>query len=55
MERENLKERRKDVYDPLVAQWSEWNSGMLPRDPQNFTGGFMGAQLADHFGAKAND
>ena len=55
MERENLKERRKDVYDPLVAQWSEWNSGMLPLDPQSFTDGFTRAQLADHFGAKAND
>jgi hypothetical protein len=55
MERANLKERRKDVYDRLVAQWNEWNSGMLPLDPQSFTGGFTGAQLADHFGAKAND
>jgi hypothetical protein len=55
MERANLKERSKDVYDRLVAQWNEWNSGMLPLDPQSFTGGFTGAQLADHFGAKAND
>jgi arylsulfatase A-like enzyme len=55
MERANLKERSKDVYDRLVAQWNEWNSGMLPLDPQSFTGGFTGAQLADHFGVKAND
>jgi arylsulfatase A-like enzyme len=55
MERANLKERHKDVYDRLVAQWNEWNSGMLPLDPQSFTGGFTGAQLADHFGVSASD
>jgi arylsulfatase A-like enzyme len=55
MERANLKDRHKDVYDLLVVQWNEWNSGMLPLDPQSFTGGFTGAQLADHFGARAND
>ena len=55
MERANLKERRKDVYDRLVAQWNEWNSSMLPLDPQSFTGGFTGAQLADHFGVTASD
>ena len=26
MERANLKERRKDVYDRLVADWHEWNA-----------------------------
>ena len=32
MERANLKERHKDVYDRLVAQWYEWNATMLPLD-----------------------
>jgi arylsulfatase A-like enzyme len=50
MERANLKERRRDVYDRLVMEWNEWNAGMLPLDPQSFTGGFTGDQLADHFG-----
>src|SRR5215472_10571091 len=50
MERANLKERRKDVYDRLVAEWEEWNASMLPLDPQSFTHGFTGAELADHFG-----
>jgi len=27
---------------------------MLPLDPPSFTGGFTGAQLADHFGVKVN-
>ena len=49
MERANLKERRKDICDRLVAEWNEWNATMLPLDPESFTGGFTGAQLADHF------
>jgi arylsulfatase A-like enzyme len=53
MERANLKERHMDVYERLVAEWNEWNSRMLPLDPHSFTGGFTGAQLADHFGVKA--
>jgi arylsulfatase A-like enzyme len=53
MERANLKERRKDVYDRLVAEWNDWNSTVLPLDPDSFTGGFTGAQLADHFGVRA--
>ena len=50
MERANLKERHRDVYERLVAEWNEWNATMLPLDPQSFTLGFTGAQLADHFG-----
>jgi arylsulfatase A-like enzyme len=53
MERANLKERHHDVYERLVAQWNEWNATMLPLDPQSFTLGFTGAELADHFGVKA--
>ena len=53
MERANPKERHRDVYDRLVAQWNEWNATMLPLDPQSFTLGFTGAELADHFGVKA--
>ncbi len=52
MERANLKERRKDIYERLVAEWNEWNATMLPLDPESFTGGFTGAQLADHFGVR---
>jgi arylsulfatase A-like enzyme len=54
MERANLKERHRAVYDRLVAQWDEWNATMLPLDPQSFTLGFTGAELADHFGVKGS-
>ena len=53
MERANLKDRHRDIYDRLVAQWNAWNATMLPLDPQSFTNGFTGAELADHFGVKA--
>jgi hypothetical protein len=52
MERANLKERHRDVYERLVAEWNEWNATMLPLDLQSFTGGFSGAELADHFGIR---
>jgi hypothetical protein len=53
MERANPKERHSDVYQRLAREWNEWNTTMLPLDPDSFTGGFTGAQLADHFGVKA--
>jgi arylsulfatase A-like enzyme len=53
MERANLSGRHKDVYDRLVREWDEWNATMLPLDADSFTGGFTGAELADHFGVKA--
>ena len=52
MERANLKDRYRDVYDHLVAQWDEWDATMLPLDPQSFTLGFTGEQLADHYAVK---
>ena len=52
MERANLKERRKDVYERLVADWLEWNAGMLPEVNESNTGAFTSDQLADHIGAK---
>jgi arylsulfatase A-like enzyme len=52
MERANLKERHREVYERLVADWNEWNATMLPLDPQSFTLGFTGAELADHFGVR---
>jgi len=52
MERANLKERRKEIYAKLVAEWLEWNAAMLPEIDESYTGGFTGEELADHIGAK---
>ena len=52
MERANLKERRKDVYDRLAGDWNAWNATMLPLDPKSSTGFFRANELADHIGAQ---
>lgn len=52
MERANLKERRKDVYEKLLKQWTDWNATMLPIVPESSTGGFSAGQLADHIGVE---
>ena len=52
MERANLKERRRDFYAKLVAEWYEWNAAMLPEVDDSYTFSFGGDTLADHIGAK---
>jgi arylsulfatase A-like enzyme len=52
MERANLRDRHRDVYDRLVAEWNEWDAGMLPEVRESFTEEFTAADLADHIGAK---
>jgi arylsulfatase A-like enzyme len=56
MERANLKERRRDIYDRLVAEWIDWNAVMLPEIDDSYVENFTGDQLADHIGSqKAGD
>lgn len=50
LERANLKDRRKDLYDQIVAGWMDWNRAMLPEIDESFTESYTGKQLADHFG-----
>jgi arylsulfatase A-like enzyme len=50
MERANLKQRRKDIYERMVAEWSAWNASMLPEVDESSTDNFTGDQLADHIG-----
>ena len=52
MERANLKERRKDIYDRLVADWNAWNATMLPIVADSSTGFFRASEYADHIGAE---
>ena len=53
LERVNLRERRRDVYDRMVGEWNAWNQGMLPELAESATGGPTGAVLADHYGVSA--
>jgi len=48
MERANLKDRQREIYDRLVADWHEWNTTMLPEVAESHTENFTGDQLADH-------
>jgi arylsulfatase A-like enzyme len=50
LERANLKDRRRDLYDRLVAEWEAWNAGMLPEVADSFTESYTGAQMADRYG-----
>ncbi len=49
-ERANLKTRRPDAYNDMVARWQAWNATMLPTIPDSFAEGYTAAQLADHIG-----
>jgi arylsulfatase A-like enzyme len=52
LERANLKERHKDIFERLVSEWNAWNATMLPETPTSSTGNFTGAEMADHIGMK---
>jgi arylsulfatase A-like enzyme len=52
LERANMKERRKDIYDRLVGEWNAWNATMLPETSTSFTENFTGGDMADHIGTK---
>jgi arylsulfatase A-like enzyme len=50
LERANLKDRRKDIYDRIISEWLAWNAEMLPEIDESYTFGFSGDELADHIG-----
>jgi hypothetical protein len=52
LERANLKERRKDIYDRLIGEWNAWSATMLPETATSTTDNFTGAEMADHIGVK---
>jgi arylsulfatase A-like enzyme len=55
LERANLKDRQKEIYQRLVREWDDWNASMLPEIKESFTHSFDGKELADHYGAKSPD
>jgi arylsulfatase A-like enzyme len=52
MERANLKQRHRDIYDRLEAEWYAWNATMLPEIDESTSGSFTGEELADHIGTQ---
>jgi len=55
LERANLKDRRRDLYDRLVTEWEAWNAAMLPEVPDSFTESYTGAQIADRYGLQTTE
>ncbi len=49
-ERANFKNREKDIFDRLKADWQAWNSAVLPErlPPATYTN--AGELVADHYG-----
>jgi arylsulfatase A-like enzyme len=52
MERANLKERRKELYNHLADEWFQWNATMLPEVDESSTGNMTGDKIADRPGAQ---
>jgi arylsulfatase A-like enzyme len=55
MERANLKQRHRDIYDRLEAEWFAWNATMLPEIDESTSGNFSGDELADHIGLQKSN
>ena len=53
MERANLKDRQRDVFERLSKEWLAWNSTMLPEVPDSSTGGNNADRWADHLGLRS--
>jgi arylsulfatase A-like enzyme len=53
MERANLKERHRDVYERMSREWLAWNATMLPEVPDSNTGGNNADRWADHIGLRS--
>ena len=51
MERANLKDRRKDIYDRLTAEWDTWNATVLPESADSYTENNIGKNWVDRPGA----
>ena len=52
LERANLRDRRRDVYDRMVREWDAWNATMLAETRDSATYNWSGTDVADHFGSE---
>ncbi len=55
LERANLRDRRRDIYDRMVVEWNIWDADMLPEVKESFTNAFTAKELADHIGAQPSN
>ena len=54
LERGNLKDRMPEKFASLKSMYDAWNTGMLPLDPESYTGGYTGENMADRFGVTSD-
>lgn len=52
LERANLKEREREIFSRMSAEYDAWNATMLPEDPKTTSASFYDDVMADHFGNK---
>ncbi|MCJ2060446.1 sulfatase-like hydrolase/transferase [Methylobacterium sp. J-048] len=52
-ERANLKDRYPDVFLRLKEEVAAWKKTMLPTDPQSYSAGWTGHNLADHYSSQS--
>lgn len=52
LEKGNLKARMPEVFADLKLRYQSWNDTMLPFDPESFSHGFHGKDVADRFGVE---
>jgi arylsulfatase A-like enzyme len=53
MERANLKDRNREIYERMAREWLAWNATMLPEVPDSNTGGNNADRWADHIGLRS--
>ena len=50
LERANLRDRHREVFDRLAREWEAWNTAMLPEVPESATAILQPADVADRYG-----
>jgi arylsulfatase A-like enzyme len=50
LERANLRERHREVFERLKAEWDQWNAAMLPQLPESLASPPSGSDVPDRYG-----
>jgi hypothetical protein len=50
LERANLRERHREVFERLKSEWDQWNAAMLPELPESLATPPSGSEVPDRYG-----
>jgi hypothetical protein len=50
LERANLRERHREVFERLKSEWDQWNAAMLPELPESSAAPPSGSDEPDRYG-----